>query len=422
MRVGTSQIDITPVEGVELSGFAARTQPSVGVLDPLFAKCIYLVEGNDRLLWIHADLIGFERSFVESLRKWVERNLGVPGDKVMLSATHTHSGPATIHLFGAGRYDGDYMLWLDSQLQEVAQKAMVSTEPVNVVAVSDRSDLAVDRRGTASAHTDTRVGAIGWRRGDGTFAAVVTNYAMHGVALGPKNRLISADVPGRVAESLSTRLPGEPVVLATNGACGNLNPPRENVSESQIQAWGEQVALAVAGSLEQAEPTASPTLGVRAEIMPLPLEFLSVDQINECADRGLKQPDGIAEWGDKYRSAVEHWRRITTARLERGELATTAPIELMAVRVGDRVLLGVGAEVFSKFTELVSGRVRPQVSVVGYANGLFGYLATEAAYEEGGYEVDQAHFFYTSLRPQEGALETLAARAADLINYFGWPD
>ena len=35
MKVGTSQTDITPEPGVELSGFAARTQPSTGVLDPL---------------------------------------------------------------------------------------------------------------------------------------------------------------------------------------------------------------------------------------------------------------------------------------------------------------------------------------------------------------------------------------------------
>ena len=36
MIVGTSHVDITPKAGVELSGFAARVQPSVGVLDPVW--------------------------------------------------------------------------------------------------------------------------------------------------------------------------------------------------------------------------------------------------------------------------------------------------------------------------------------------------------------------------------------------------
>ena len=44
MILGTSQLDITPKPGVELSGFAARTQPSTGVLDPFlprrFISCV----------------------------------------------------------------------------------------------------------------------------------------------------------------------------------------------------------------------------------------------------------------------------------------------------------------------------------------------------------------------------------------------
>jgi len=417
MQIGTSQIDITPAEGVELCGFAARTQPSVGVLDSLYAKCVYLVAGDERFLWLHADLIGFERSFVESFRQWVQRQLGLPGERVMLSATHTHSGPGTVHLFGAGRYDSDYMLWLQSQLQEVAQEVFVSTEPVDVVTACGQCDLAVDRRGKPSAHTDPRVSAIGWRRSDGTFAAVVTNYAMHGVALGPSNRLISADVTGRVAESMSSHLSGDPVVLATNGACGNLNPPCENVSEVQIQEWGEQIASAVAKPLALAEPTASSVLRVQAEIVPLPLEVLSADQIDECAERALKDADGMAEWGDKYRNAVERWRRIMASRLSQGQVQENTPIELMAVRVGDAVFLGVGAEAFSAFADQVSNRLSLKIFVVGYANGLFGYLPTAVAYEEGGYEVDQAHFFYTSLRPRRGALEVLAEKAVEWVGH-----
>jgi hypothetical protein len=59
MILGTSQVDITPKPGVELSGFAARIQPSVGVLDPLLAKRLYLTQGDARLLWLHCDLTGY---------------------------------------------------------------------------------------------------------------------------------------------------------------------------------------------------------------------------------------------------------------------------------------------------------------------------------------------------------------------------
>src|ERR1051326_8682691 len=91
-----------------------------------------------------------------------------------------------------------------------------------------------DRRGKASAHTDPIVSALGWRRGDGSFIAAVLNYAMHPVALGHLNRLVSADWCGYAAEKLSRELPGRPVVLVSNGAAGNLNPPGVSVAAEQV--------------------------------------------------------------------------------------------------------------------------------------------------------------------------------------------
>src|ERR1035441_8653762 len=92
MKVGISQVDITPKPGVELSGFAARTQPSTGVLDPLFAKALYLENGGERVLWIHCDLVGIDRGIVLEFRDRARQRLGLTAGQVMLSATHTHSG------------------------------------------------------------------------------------------------------------------------------------------------------------------------------------------------------------------------------------------------------------------------------------------------------------------------------------------
>jgi len=77
MLIGSSQVDITPEPGAELSGFAARKQPSVGIVDPLFAKAIYLVDGDQKVLWIHCDLLELDREIVLSFRRWVHQNLGL---------------------------------------------------------------------------------------------------------------------------------------------------------------------------------------------------------------------------------------------------------------------------------------------------------------------------------------------------------
>jgi hypothetical protein len=411
LKVGTFQIDITPKSGVELSGFAARTQPSTGVLDLLFAKALYLANGSERVLWIHCDLVGFDREIVLEFRDWARQRLGLADGQVMLSATHTHSGPCTIYLQEAGLYDPAYVKLLQGRLREAAEAALAKTEDCEVVATEGHLDLAVDRRQQASKHTDPRVAALGFRRNDGDFKAVVVNYAMHPIALGSSNRQISADMPGQAALRLSRQLRGNPAVLVTSGACGNLNPPAENVPFAQIEAWGGQIADAVAAGLAQTPPTPRALFRVAARIFPLPLDVLDVAGIEAFARRALLDEKSLTEWGDKYRRAVEQWRSALVAAGQAGRVTDHRDAELFALRLGHVILLGANAEVFSEFADWLRVGTDQKVYVVGYANGDLGYLPTQAAYAEGGYEVEVAHLFYGGFRPKPGGLELLAREA-----------
>lgn len=414
MILGTSQTDITPKPGVELSGFAARIQPSTGVLDPLFAKALYLGCDKSELLWIHCDLIGFDRRIVQTFRRWVKTELGLAENQVVLSATHTHAGPCTIHLREAGEYDAEYVEFLMARLRELARAAIIRPEQCELVTVEGRLNLAVDRRKTASSHTDPRVAALGFRRGDGTFAATVVNYAMHPVALGPSNRMVSADMSGQAALALAKQLPGNPVVLITNGACANLNPPAENVAFAQVQKWGGQIADAVGALLKKAKSAEEPRLKMATRIMPLPLDVLDEDGINRFADKALLDVESLAQWGDKYRRVVEYWR---TTLLKNGRERRNGhhEAELFGVRLNGVILVGANAEVFSEFTDLLRRHSDRKIYLIGYANGDVGYLPTRAAYAEGGYEVEVAHMFYGGFRPKPGGLELLAAAATELV-------
>jgi hypothetical protein len=415
MKVGISQIDITPKPGVELSGFAARTQPSIGVLDPLFAKAVFLANGSERVLWIHCDLVGFDREIVREFREWARQRWGLAGGQVMLSATHTHSGPCTIHLQECGRYDPAYVELLQGRLREAAESALGQTEDCEVVTTEGHLDLAVDRRQQASKHTDPRVAALGLRRRDGAFKAVVVNYPMHPVALGASNRQISADIPGQAALRLSRQLPGNPTVLVTNGACGNLNPPAENVPFAQIEVWGGQIADAVAARLTQTPPMPGAPFRVAARVFPLPLDVLDEAGIEAFARKALLDKKPLAEWGVKYRRTVEQWKSSLVAATKAGQITDHRDAELFALLLGDMILLGANAEVFSEFTDWLRVGTTRKVYAVGYANGDMGYLPTEAAYTEGGYEVEVAHLFYGGYRPKAGGLELLAREAKALV-------
>src|SRR5271157_1670602 len=142
MTLGASQIDITPRPGVELSGFAARVQPSTGVLDPLYAKALCLESGKSKLLWVHCDLIGFDREIVQRFRHLAQREFGLKEDQVMLSATHTHAGPCTIYLREAGEFDPAYAEFLLLCLERAAREAIKHSEACELVRAEGRLDLA----------------------------------------------------------------------------------------------------------------------------------------------------------------------------------------------------------------------------------------------------------------------------------------
>ena len=89
MIVGAAQVDVTPEKTIELSGFAAREQPMAGVLDRIHVKAIYLAQGDQNLIWLHADVLALGAEMVKNIRAWAASELGVL--HVLCSATHTHS-------------------------------------------------------------------------------------------------------------------------------------------------------------------------------------------------------------------------------------------------------------------------------------------------------------------------------------------
>jgi hypothetical protein len=412
MKVGISQVDITPEPGLELSGFASRIQPSTSVLDPIYVRCLFLEDSaGSRALWIVADIVAFERGFSDSFRAWASEFIGQP--HVLLSATHTHSAPATVPITGCGRVDESYLALLRSRMEKGARNALANAQQCETSFVQARLDLAVDRRHTPTAHTDPLASAIAFVRADGSYRAVMINYPMHPVALGGINRAISGDWCSETAAAASRELPGRPVALVTNGACGNINPPKTDVPPDQVRAWGKAVADAVTKPLLSAKLNDDTALRIWQRVVPVELEAMSPEEVDRVVAANLKWPVG-REWAQQWRDANDTWRE-TQKRLVQTVRTPMVDLELFVLRLGDVHVVGVNGEIFSRFTDMVRQATHKIVVVAGYSNAAFGYIPTRAAYAEGGYEIETAHFFYNSFRPRAGALEFLAEKASDMI-------
>ena len=416
MKIGVAQVDITPPPapdagsaGIELSGYAARAQPSLGVLDPLFVRAIFLEDGDARLLWIAVDVIALPQPFVAEFRAWSARELRLSPAQLLLCATHTHAAPATITLTGCGRCSDAFLVQLRDGMQRAARDAMSRTERCRVKSAQAELQLAVDRRHTPSSHVDPIVSAVGFVRDNGSYIAACLNYAMHPVTLSHENRHISADWPGYASAAMSASLPGRPVVLVSNGACGNINPPIQTTRAQEVRSLGEQVASAVSKSLTDAKAANNARLRVALRTVPMELEQLSPAEIDRGAETGRHTGNPDPTWQHALDAAIATWRHEV-----RGT-PTNIGIDLLAARIGDINMLAVNGEMFSRFTDILRRQSRTPLFVVAYANAAFGYIPTREAYAEGGYEVERAHFFYNSLRPCIGSLEMLAECAAQLI-------
>ncbi len=183
----------------------------------------------------------------------------------------------------------------------------------------------------------------------------------------------------------------------------------------RVEEWGRMAAEAVADRLIAATPVPGAALATAFLAVHLPVEALDAEGIETRAEEALRARGPIEEWGDRYRRAVAGWRRFRLEAIREGRSPGWRDAELFAVRVGGAAFLGVNAEVFSELADLIRARAGGPVYVVGYANGVLGYIPTRRAYEEGGYEVETAHFFYGDFRPLPGGLELIAERGAELL-------
>ncbi|MBI3696108.1 MAG: neutral/alkaline non-lysosomal ceramidase N-terminal domain-containing protein, partial [Acidobacteria bacterium] len=95
-KAGVAKVKITPAESIWLAGYGARTKPSEGVLQDIYAKALAIqdAQGNTSVL-VTADLLGFNRQMSDAIAEGVRKKYGLSRDRLVLNASHTHSAPVT---------------------------------------------------------------------------------------------------------------------------------------------------------------------------------------------------------------------------------------------------------------------------------------------------------------------------------------
>ena len=405
---GIAQTIITPPVGVDLCGFAGRPAPSQGIHDDLYAKALYLSNESGEVVLITADLIGLSAEEVAFIREILFRELGLPPDAVMITCSHTHSGPSTRCIKWLGDWDEAYLAVLLRKIASVAIMAAKHTSPASVGWMREEVCIHVNRRERTKEGirlgvrpdglTLPWVDVLAVNGSGGRPLARWFSHAAHPVTLGGNNVLISADWPGYAQRAIEGAQAGCTALFA-QGCCGNLNShPRGTFEIAQQQGW--IVAGAVVKAAALAQTTGEIVIDHASEIVSLPLQD---PPPVEQAEKILQQKrEALAQAGDdtayqmrKTLAGYVKWAEELVDMARRGVKGMTIPFEIHAIRIGDTVIVGLPGEVFAEYAVNIA-KVSPasHTVVVAYTNGNFGYVPTRQAFGEGGYEVDHAYHFY----------------------------
>ena len=128
LKAGMARADITPPLGFTLEGYPHYPRYNEGAHDPLYATCMYLADGEE-VAMVTLDLLFFSKKYIEAVRRTVAKECKIPEGNIMISCTHTHSGPFTsgaidLDSLEAGRVpDEKYVAFLIRAISDIIKDA-----------------------------------------------------------------------------------------------------------------------------------------------------------------------------------------------------------------------------------------------------------------------------------------------------------
>jgi neutral ceramidase len=414
LRCGAASMVITPPLGTSLEGYFTDRKAS-GVLDDLYASALVLEKGGGKIVLVACDLIGWPDGLARTIREEITEKLGTVPDCVILTATHTHTGP----VMNGELADPTYLDWLAGKVVAaalVADNHLVPGALEYGAGMNER--YAFNRRyfmknGTVltnpgannpdvvrpAGSADHSMQVIKVVDDQNQVQAVVVNYANHPDTTG--GTLISADWPGHLRSTVQSHLARKVPVLVLNGAAGDINHfdvMNNHVVKSpeESRTIGASYGQTACQILDHAQPLQVDGLAGVSEIIPVPYRHITAAEwdaalrtVAELADdpEAVLQGDLDAQDIARGSKAVRLMFAQNIVRAVQEMQGKFLPLEITVLRLGSLGLVGINGEVFSEIgISIKQSSPFAHTLVAELANGYIGYLGTKKAYRQGGYE------------------------------------
>ncbi|MGE3819803.1 MAG: neutral/alkaline non-lysosomal ceramidase N-terminal domain-containing protein, partial [Isosphaeraceae bacterium] len=426
---GVASVEITPEGPVWMAGYASRKTPSEGVTHPLKAKALALRDAEGRaVVWVTADLIGFDRDLTETVAARVKERHGLPRESLALFASHTHTGPVVKRIEQSlaasgidparGAPNVAYRQRLESKLVDLVGSALGDLKPSELSYGKGKAGFAINRRENTptgfkiglnpSGPTDTDVPMLRVTDANGQVRAVVFGYACHNTTMTDKIMTISGDYAGFAQSEIEAKHPGA-VALFLTGCGADANPnPRGTIELAR--AHGHELAEAVEAVLARPDELARVSGTLRAAFAEPNLRFAGPTDRASYEARLMEPGEGRRKHAARMIAAIDAGKPIES----------TIPYATQAFALGDGLtVLALAGEVVVdyaiRFKSELAGPGRT-LWVSAYANDVFGYVPSVRVLREGGYEGGESFYYSTFPTPfAEDVEETIVTTVKDVV-------
>lgn len=400
MKIGCARVSITPGGPCVLAGYY-RSRPAAGVHDEVYVRALVF---PGPVVILSLDLLNVDELSMNRILRALAP-LGVEGDRLLVTAVHTHASFGGIFDTAGGikgelrimfgETDEALLAMLAERCAAAVREAMADMTETEIRFVKGTIDgLGTNRHSPELPH-DRDLFMIEFFRADGK-KILLYNLSCHPTVLNGENLLISADFPG----SAASRLCGAyDLAVFVNGSAGDVSTrfTRRESSFAECERLGALVArriLELAAGAGPAEPLERVELAYRGFCLREAVvdEAAAAEAKLAGARRRLEGVKASGAGAGEIRRAesLVEAAFINLLKAKTGPQAGELALRTGLLSINRKKILCVPLELFSVLALKLKSRVPAEI--FGYANALAGYLADTAAYEALDYEALSSPF------------------------------
>ena len=429
--VGFGEADITPSGSVPMTGVAVATdRMSERVLDPIYAVCVAMQdEAGERLLVFQFDVLSMDEKFSEPVRKMITQSTGVPAERILMNATHTHSGPNLVSTNpaclqfrskaaeGAAEAAKDALADLDACTFSVGT---VETDRLNFVRryykengfYSDNVEYGDGEITSHETEIDEEMRIVRFHRKTKP-DVVLANWQCHNHrSLALDKNAITSDLIGVFRDKAEKELGVK--LLYLQGGAGNVNPWSRIKGEHRFTDYrkvGGALYEHLEAGLLHMTPGQNGSIRVKQATFEATVDHSGEEKLEiarEIKQLFVQNKRDEAMTLAKANGFGGYYEAVALAtNADRG---VSEPLTVYAYSFGNVGLVAAPMEMFCQsYRDLRAASPFSMTLTCGYSNGSQGYMPAAECFANRGYEV-------ASCRYVCGTAEAITAKQLELLN------